>query len=84
MEQTATPTKIRFNPAVLIHSVEKKPIDYRTLGPITIAELSKELANIDKGIEFIPHTGDRDPLLDAFMEEKSTPGSDKSQNNTQY
>lgn len=72
MEQIAIQPKIKFNPAVLIHNVERKPIDYRTLGPITIAELSKELASIDKGIEFIPHSGDRDPLLDAFIDDKNS------------
>lgn len=72
MEQAQAQNKIKFNPAVLVHNVERKPIDYRTLGPMTIAELSKELAKIDTGIEFIPHSGDVDPLLDAFIEEKNS------------
>ncbi len=79
-DSTAEKPKIKFNPAVLVHSIERKPLDFRTLGPMTIADLNKELANIDKNIEFIAHTSDKDHLLDAFLQEKETNSESDSQN----
>lgn len=70
--------KIKFNPSILIHNVPRKLSDIKS-GPMTIADLSAELANIDKGIEFIATTGEKDNLLDAFLSEKES----SNQNNNQ-
>ncbi len=70
--------KIKFNPSILIHNVPRKLSDIKS-GPMTIADLSAELANIDKGIEFIATTGEKDHLLDAFLSEKES----YNQNNNQ-
>lgn len=70
MEETETTKKIKFNPSILIHNTPKSVPQIHT-GPITISDLNAEIAKMDKGIEFIPHVGERDPLLDAFIEEKT-------------
>ncbi len=62
--------KIKFNPAILVHNIEKKNPDFRIGGPITIADINAEIANIDKGMEFIAHVSEKDHLLDAFLSEK--------------
>ncbi len=74
MDDTLEKTKIKFNPSILVHNTPKvSPPSHRE--PITISDLNAEIATMDKGIEFIPHVGERDPLLDAFIDEKSTSDS---------
>ncbi len=63
--------KIKFNPAILVHSTPKNVPDIK-FGPITIADINAEIAKMDKNIEFIAHTEEKDHLLDAFIAEKET------------
>ncbi len=70
--------KIKFNPSILIHNVPRKLSDIRS-GPMTIADLSAELANIDKGIEFIATSSEKDHLLDTFLSEKESSGDTTDQ-----
>jgi len=69
IEQEKT-TKIKFNPAILIHSIPKNIPDIKS-GPITIADINAEIGNMDGGIEFIAHTEEKDHLLDTFMAENA-------------
>lgn len=69
MVDTTEKIQPKFNPSVLIHSVPKLA-PQKHLEPITISDLNAEIAKMDKGIEFIPHVGERDHLLDAFIEGK--------------
>lgn len=61
--------KVKFNSAVLVHNTPKSETKI-TIGPITIADINAEIAKMDKGMEFIATTNEKDHLLDAFLAEK--------------